>query len=84
MAWAFSVVFDDDKPSVGTVTATFTDTDLTVFAFSERLQATAGVVTSFRTAAIAARNIWQTQKAAEATAVTSLKNSFTAAGETVS
>ena len=84
MAWAFSVVFDDDKPNVGTVTATFTDTDLTVFAFSERLQATAGVVSTFTTAAIAARNTWQTLKTHEANAVGSLKTAFTAAGEAVS
>ncbi|HVC54953.1 MAG TPA: hypothetical protein VND95_03305 [Stellaceae bacterium] len=81
MAWAFVVSFDSDKPNVGSLTGTFTDTDSTVFTFSERLQATTAALNSYVTAAIAARNVWQTRKAREATALTSVKAAFVAAGE---
>jgi hypothetical protein len=81
MAWTIAVQFDADKTNVGSVTATFTDTDAAVFSFTQRLQSTAGVVTSFTAAAIAARNAWQAQKTRQNTAVTALKAAFVAAGE---
>ena len=81
MAWAFVVQFDDDKLNVGSLTGTFTDTDSTVFTFSERLQATAAALSGYVTAAIAARNAWQSKKAADAAALTSVKAAFVAAGE---
>lgn len=85
MPWVITVAIDPDKnisPAVGTATAVFTDTDATVFTFSQRATLTAANATAFRTAAVAARNAWQSLKAAETTAESSLVTNFTGAGET--
>lgn len=83
MAWDVTVSFDEDKTDVGTVTAVFTDTDLTVFSFSARIQSTIAARNAFCAAAVAARDLWKTKKTANAAAVTSVKARFTAIGEVV-
>jgi hypothetical protein len=87
MPWSISIQVDPDKtttPAVGMATATFTDTDGSVFTFSQRASFTNPNATAFRDAAIAARNDWQSkQKAAVTNAQTTLVNLFNAvAGET--
>jgi hypothetical protein len=79
MAWVIAVQFDEDKTNVGTITATFTDVDATVFSFSQR--AAASSVNAFTAAAIAARNTWQTKKTQNASAVSTVKAAFVTAGE---
>ena len=64
MTWQISVQFDADQADVGTVTGTWTDPlpALGIFTFSMRVKANAAGLTAFKTAAIAARNIWQVKQ----------------------
>jgi hypothetical protein len=85
MPWVISVSVDTDKtapPAVGSATATFTDTDNTVFTYTDRATLTAGNAAPFAAAAIAARDAWRTKKTRETSAINALVNSFVAAGET--
>jgi hypothetical protein len=85
MPWVISVSVDTDKtapPAVGSATATFTDTDNTIFTYTQRDTLTAGNAGPFVAAAIAARDAWRTKKIRETNAATALVNSFTTAGET--
>ena len=86
MAWVVTVSIDPDKsaitPSVGSATAVFTDTDGSVFTYSQRATFTLANATAFVTAAIAARDTWRAIKTKETTALTTLVSDFTAAGET--
>jgi hypothetical protein len=84
-AWVVSVVIDADKtaaPSVGTATATFTDTDNSEFVFSQRATLTVANGNAFVNAAIAARNAWQSKKTTQNNAQNVLITNFTTAGET--
>lgn len=82
MPWTVTVAIDPDKTNVGSASAVFTDTDGTTFAYSQRNIMTAVNANAFVAAAIAARNSWQTRKATEVSAQTTLVNDFTASGET--
>lgn len=82
MPWVITVSIDPDKTDVGSASAVFTDTDRTVFTYSTRDRLTAATATSFASAAIAARDTWQTQKTREINAVNTLVSRFTALGET--
>lgn len=86
MPWLISIQVDPDKttaPSVGEAIATFTDTDGSVFVYSDRAAFTNANATAFRDAAIAARNAWRNKKTTTTNAQTTLVNLFNAvAGET--
>lgn len=82
MAWVVTVEIDPDKTDVGRATAVFTDTDNTVFTYSQRAQLTAGNATTFASNAVTARNAWQSLKTRQDNAESTLVTKFTALGET--
>ena len=66
MSWKISIQFDQDQDDVGSITAIWTDPlpELGVFTFSLRVKANIAGLNEFKTAAIAARNKWQTKRQA--------------------
>lgn len=67
MSWQITIADDPDTTGEKTATATWTEADGKVFAFTVRGKATAGAVNAFVTAAVAARNARQTKNTATAT-----------------
>lgn len=74
---------DEDKADVGSVSATFVDTDGSSFLFSERLMVRKIDTDAFVAKATAARKEWATRKDTQTAAVTALSDAFVALGETV-
>lgn len=85
MSWVVTCNVDPDKatPSgIGSAAAVFTDTDGTTFTYSYRGSYDPDSAAAFASAAIAARNTWQSEKAIEVTAMNTVVDAFTTAGET--
>lgn len=79
MAWTTTIILDEDKTDTGQVSAVFTDpNDSAQFTFVQRVKATAQGRDAFITAAIAARNAWQTRRASEASYKTNIDARFVA------
>jgi len=74
-AWDIQVILDADSNDVGTVIATWTETAPTIgtFVYSSRAKKDLAGANAFIASAIAARNFWQTKKAANETAAATLK-----------
>lgn len=66
MSWQIQIADDPDTTGEKTATATWTELDGKVFPYQARGKATAGTVTTFVAAAIAARNAWQAENTATA------------------
>lgn len=60
--WNISIALDKDQVDVGTITGTFTNTDGTVFSYSERCETNTKAQIKFINNAIAARNAWLSNK----------------------
>jgi hypothetical protein len=81
MAWVINFSLDPDKGNVGNASAVFTDTDSTVFTFSQRTDTTPAAFQAFVQAAINARNNWKNHKTSEGVAITNLVAGFNGGGE---
>ena len=73
--WEIQVNLDADSNDVGTVTATWTETLPAVgtFVYSSRAKKDAGGANAFVAVAIAARDFWQSKKAANEAGAAALK-----------
>ncbi len=80
-SWVITILDDEDKTDVGTITAVFTDNDGTTRAFSRRIQATLAQLNLFVTAAVADKNAWITRKTTQTSQMATAVTRFTAAGE---
>lgn len=77
MAWTSTVTLDKDKSDVASVSATFTDTDLSTFTHSKRIKITAADRDAFIREAIALRDNWQLRKTDETGYENNVDNRFT-------
>lgn len=84
--WVLTIRLDPDKTDIGTINATFTDDDHTVYTYDDgagnRLRATITQINAYRDAAIAGRNAWQSRKATQTSYMNTAVARWQAAGET--
>jgi len=76
MSWATTINIGADG-TTGDITAVFTDTDSTVFTYAANIAATAQARDTFIAQAIAARNLWRSQKTTSANFTTNVNARFT-------
>lgn len=79
MSWQVTIADDADTTGEKTATAIWTELGGKVFSYQVRGKATAGAVTAFVAAAIAARNTWQTKNMAIAAAEANVLTKINAA-----
>ena len=81
MSWKITVQFDPDQNDVGSVSATWTDPNpaLPAFTHSKRVKGTLAGVNAFVAEAVAARDAWQTKQQANITGAAFVLNKINAA-----